>query len=329
MTGMSDVVAILDCNFPNTTTEETIVTAGGRRLIKGTCRTEADVIAFAASASAIIVQYAPLTARVIGQLHPCRVITRYGIGVDNIDVAAASQAGIWVTNVPGFCAAELAEHSMAMVLSLIRRIPRLDASVRAGGWETIGIMRPTRQLSKLTIGLVGFGHVGRDVARLARAFGMTVLATAPRTTSDEMAAHGVTSVSLDELLARSDVVTLHLPLTPASRHLIDAAHLRLMKPSAILINTSRGPIVDESGLIDALQEGRLAGAGLDVLETEPPRGDNPLLAMDNVILTPHAAYYSDDSLAFLQTAVAEEVVRVLSGNAPRSPVNPGITPRVV
>lgn len=326
---MGDVVAILDCNFPNTATEEGIVTASGRRLLKGTCRTEADVIAFAEDAAGIIVQYAPLTSRVIGNLRRCQVITRYGIGVDNIDVAAASAAGIWVTNVPGFCAAELAEHSLAMILSLTRKLPRLNASVRAGGWETIANMRPTRQLSKLTLGLVGFGHVGREVARLATAFGMTVLATAPRTTSHDMAKHGVTGVSLEDLLARSDIVSLHLPLAPASHHLLDARHLAMMKPSALLINTSRGPIVEESALIDALLDGRLAGAGLDVLETEPPRRDNPLLAMDNVIVTPHAAYYSDDSLAYLQSAVAKEVVRVLGGSAPRSPVNPGIVPRVV
>jgi D-3-phosphoglycerate dehydrogenase len=326
---MSDVIAILDCNFPSTAAEESIAAAAGQRLIKGQCKTEDDVIAFAGEASGIIVQYAPVTARVIGQLRRCRVITRYGIGVDNIDVEAATRAGIWVTNVPGFCAAELAEHSMAMLLSLVRRFPRLDHSVRAGGWETIGVMRPTRRLAALTLGLIGFGRVGREIAPLAQAFGMAVLATAPRTASEEMAGHGVTGVTLDDLLTRSDVVSLHLPLTSASRHLIDAARLRLMKPSAILINTSRGPIVDESALIDALQDGRLAGAGLDVLETEPPRPDNPLLRMDNVILTPHAAYYSDDSLAFLQNSVAEEVVRVLRGERPRSPLNPEITPRVV
>jgi D-3-phosphoglycerate dehydrogenase len=326
---MSDVIAILDCNFPSTATEERIASAAGQRLIKGQCRTEDDVVAFGRHAAAVIVQYAPVSARVIGQLHNCRVIARYGIGVDTIDVTAASEAGIWVTNVPGFCAAELAEHSFAMILSLIRKLLRLDDSVRAGGWEAIGVMRPTRRLSALTLGLIGFGRVGREVARLAQAFGMTVLANAPRTTSDDMARHGVAAVTLDELLTRSDVVSLHLPLTSASRHLIDAARLRLMRPTSILINTSRGPIVEESALIDALREGRLGGAGLDVLETEPPSRENPLLAMDNVILTPHAAFYSDDSLAYLQTSVAEEVVRVLGGERPRSPVNPGITPRVV
>ena len=326
---MSDLIAILDCNFPNTNAEERIASAAGFQLVKGTCQTEEDVSSFAVAASAMIVQYAPLTARVIRELPRCRVIARYGIGVDNIDVAAATAAGIWVTNVPGFCAAELAEHTLAMLLSLNRRLPILDASVRSNEWETIGLMRPTRRLSALTLGLVGLGQVGREVARLAQAFGMTVLATAPRTTAEAMASVGVTAVTLEALLTRSDVVSFHLPLTPASHHLLDATRIRLMKNSAIVINTSRGSIVHEAALIAALVEGRQAGAGLDVFEAEPPRPDNRLLGMRNVILTPHAAFYSDDSLAFLQASVAEEVVRVLQGEPPRSPVNPTNSPRVV
>ncbi len=326
---MRQVVAILDCNFPSTAIEESIVAAAGLELAKGQCRTEEDVVAFAENAAAIIVQYAPLTDRVIAQLRQCRVIARYGIGVDNISVPAATSSGIWVTNVPGFCAIELAEHTMAFILSLSRRLPILDRSVRRGEWETIGIMRPTRRLSELTLGLVGFGRVGREIAVRARSFGLNVLATAPNTSSRTMAEFGVVRTSLDDLLKRADFVSLNLPLTPTTRHLIDEKRLALMKPTAYLINTSRGSIVDEKALIAALCEKQLAGAGLDVLDVEPPASDNPLLGMDNVILTPHAAYYSDDSLAFLQRSVAAEVVRVLGGAPPRSPVNPGLTPRVV
>jgi D-3-phosphoglycerate dehydrogenase len=318
------LVAILDCNFPSTEAEERIVTAAGARLIRGQCATEDEVIALARDADGLIVQYAPITRRVLGELRRCRVVARYGIGVDNVDVPAATERGVWVTNVPGFCAIELAEHALAMVLAFARRLKRLDRSVRAGTWETIGLMRPTRRLTELTLGLVGFGRVGREVAARARAFGLTVIATAPRTTAEEMAAHGVQKASLDELLVRSDFVSLHLPLTPETRHLIDARRLAMMKPTAFLINTSRGAIVDEPALVAALQAGRLAGAGLDVLEREPPAPDNPLLAMENVIITPHAAYYSDDSLAYLQSAVAEEVARVLRGERPRSPVNPEV-----
>jgi len=322
-------VAILDCNFPNTNLERGIVQSTGAALVVGNCRTEEEVIDFAADADACIVQYAPLTRRVLRNLRRCRVVARYGIGVDNIDVPAATDEGIWITNVPGFCKVELAEHTLAMILAFARRLNRLDRSVHRGEWETIGNMRPTRRLSELTLGLIGFGFVGREVATRARAFGLRVLATAPRTTAEVMAAHGVEKVDLDTLLTSADFISLHCPLTPETRHLIDAERLALVKPSTFLINTSRGAIVDEAALIAALRAGRLAGAGLDVLEREPPAPDNPLLAMENVEITPHAAYYSDDSLAYLQTSVAEEVARVLRGERPRSPVNPEVTPRVL
>ena len=326
---MGNTAAILDCNFPDTATEETILGRNGIELRKGQCTTEDQVIDLAADTDGIIVQYAPLTARVMKQLRRCRVISRYGIGVDNIDVAAAAERGIWVTNVPGFCAVELAEHTLACVLYFGRRIHRLDPSVRRGEWETIGVMRPTRRLGELTLGLVGFGHVARELAPRARALGLKVVASAPHTTAETMAQSEVTKVDLDDLLAQSDFVSLHLPLVPETRHLIDSRRLRLMKSSAYLINTSRGPLVDEAALIDALQNGQIAGAGLDVLEKEPPSLDNPLLSMENVILTPHASFYSDDSLAYLQRTVAEEVARVIRGEHPLSPVDPTVTPRVV
>lgn len=326
---MKKIAAILDCNFPSTATEASIIEAAGFEFRQGQCVTEDQVIDFAQDADAVIAQYAPLTRRAIAGLPRCRVITRYGIGVDNVDVPAASEYGVWVTNVPGFCKIELTEHTLALILSFARRLSRLDRSVHRGEWETIGNMRPTRRLDRLTLGLVGFGQVSREIAPRARAFGLRIIATAPHTTAETMAEFGVTKVTLDELLAESDFVSLHLPLTAETRHLINAERLARMKPSAYLINTARGPIVDETALIAALQEGRLAGAGLDVLEKEPPPATSPLLAMENVVITPHAAYYSDDALDLLQRSVAEEVVRVLKGEPPRSPVNPQLTPRVL
>jgi D-3-phosphoglycerate dehydrogenase len=327
---MAGTVVILDCNFPSNAIEAGIVSRAGGRLVlaglDGPNATEEDVVAAGRDADALIVQYAPLPEATIARLPRCRVIARYGIGVDNIDVDAASARGIWVANVPGFCATELAEHTLAMILSFARRLGRLDHSVRRGQWDTISVMGPSRRLSELTLGLVGFGRVGREVARRARAFGMRVLATAPRTTAATMSDHGVEKVELDDLLRQSDFVSLHLPLAPETRHLIDARRLSLMKPAAYLINTARGAIVDEAALIAALRAGQIAGAGLDVLEREPPAPDSPLLGLENVILTPHAAYYSDDSLARLQSSVAEEVVRVLRGERPRSPVNPDVRP---
>lgn len=323
------VIAILDCNFPSTEIEESVIARAGAEYRKAQCATEEQVVDVAADVDAIIVQYAPLTERVMDHLRRCRSISRYGIGVDNVDVPAATARGIWVTNVPGFCAHEVAEHTMALVLAFARHLKQLDRSVHAGRWDTIAVMRPARRLSALTLGLVGFGQVAREVASSARGFGMRVVATAPHTTAETMAGVGVMKVGLDTLLAESDFVSLHLPVTAETRHLIDAHRFREMKPGACLLNTSRGALVDEGALIDALQSGRIAGAGLDVLETEPPAPDNPLLAMDNVIITPHAAFYSDDSLAYLQTAVAEEAVRVVQGEAPRYPVNPAVLPRVV
>lgn len=326
---MPGTVVILDCNFPSCAIEERIVAETGGRLLlgglNGSDATEDEIVAAGRDADALIAQYAPLTASAIARLPHCRIIARYGIGVDNIDVGAATARGIWVTNVPGFCATELAEHTLALILSFARRLDRLDHAVRRGQWETIGVMGPTRRLSELTLGLVGFGRVGREVARRARAFGMRVLATAPHTTAETMATYEVEKTSLDNLLARSDFISLHLPLGEETRHLIDARAFSRMKPSAYLINTARGAIVDEAALIAALREGRIAGAGLDVLEREPPAPDNPLLGLENVILTPHASYYSDDSLAQLQTGVAEEVVRVLRGERPHSPVNEVMT----
>jgi D-3-phosphoglycerate dehydrogenase len=326
---VSSVIVILDCNFPSTAIEASTAASAGFILVTHQCATEAEVVDVARDVDGIIVQYAPLTANVIAQLRHCRIIARYGIGVDNVAVPAATSAGIWVTNVPGFCATELAEHTLAYILAFARRLPRLDRSVRAGHWETIRTMGTTRRLGELTLGIVGFGRVGREIAVRARPFGLTVLATAPHTSAETMAGYGVAKTDLDDLLHHSDFVSLNLPLTPDTRHLINATRLALMKPTAYLLNTSRGSIVDEAALVDALRAGRLAGAGLDVLEVEPPRPDNPLLALESVILTPHASYYSDDALRFLQQSVAEEVVRVLRGEAPRNPVNRGLRPRVV
>lgn len=326
---MMAIVAILDCNFPSTAVERSIIAAAGAEFRQGQCATEDQVIDLARDVDAVIAQYAPLTARVMDHLPRCRSITRYGIGVDNVDVRAATERGIWVTNVPGFCAHEVAEHTLAFVLAFVRRLKRLDRSVRAGQWETIGLMRPTRRLSALTLGLVGFGQVARAAASGARGFGMTVVATAPHTTAETMAEYGVSKVSLDALLEQSDFVSLHLPVTAETRQLINAERLRRMKSGAYLLNTSRGALIDESALIEALRSGHLAGAGLDVLEREPPAPENPLLAMENVIITPHASYYSDDALSFLQHAVAEEAVRVIRGERPRNPVNPEVVPRVV
>lgn len=320
-------VVIADCNFPNNTPERRELAAIDAELIIGQATTEDAAIEICADADAIIVQYAPMTRRVIGHLRRAQVISRYGIGLDNIDIPAATDHHIWVTNVPGFCKEEVAAHTMAMLLAFARKLLVMDRSVREGQWETVGIMRPTPRLSSQTLGLVGFGAIARQVSRTAKALGMRVIASALRTTAETMAEYGVEKVQLQDLLRQADYVSLHCPLTPETRQMINAETLALMKPSAILINTSRGGLVDEPALVDALRSRRLAGAGLDVVAAEPLPMDNPLRDLPNVILTPHSSYYSDGSQEELQTRVAQEVVRVLRGERPLSPVNPEAGPR--
>ncbi|MCC6315830.1 MAG: C-terminal binding protein, partial [Thermomicrobiales bacterium] len=243
-----------------------------------------------------------VTRRVLEHLPRTKVISRYGVGLDNVDLDAAAEQGIVVTHYPGYCTAEVADHALAMILALNRRIVELDRSLRSGDWVTHGpatrkILRgPVPPLRELTLGIVGFGRIGQAVAERALPFGLTLLAADPYQDSAVVEAHGVEPVALNELLERADIVTLHCPLTPETRGIIDAAALARMKPSAVLVNTARGPLIDLPALAAALQEGRLAGAALDVVDPEPLPADAPFYRMENVILTPHSAYYSERSV---------------------------------
>ncbi len=215
---------------------------------------------------------------------------------------------------------------MALMLSWARRLPALNALVRSGGWLPMDIMRRTARISTQTLGLVGFGNIARAVAKKAQAFGLRVIATAPRTTSETMATFGVCKVPFEQLVAESDYLVLLCPLTDETKNMIDARVLRSMKSRALLVNVSRGGLVDEAALIDALDAGEIAGVALDVFAQEPPPADSPLLEMKNAMLSPHIGYYSDDAQADLQRAAAAEVVRVLSGERPRNALNPEVTP---
>jgi D-3-phosphoglycerate dehydrogenase / 2-oxoglutarate reductase len=315
------LIVIADCDFPSTEVERRILDAAGVDLVVGQCHTEDEVIDLCADADGIIIQYAPLSRRVIESLKRCRVISRYGVGVDTVDVAAATERGIWVANVPNFSTVEVAEHTLALLLALARRLFPLDDLVHRGGWSTIDVMQHTVPLVDQTLGLIGFGAIARAVAFRARALGLRVLTYSPHTLAKVTLEYGVEQASLGDLFARSDYVSLHCPLTAETRHIIDATALRQMKPSAYLINTARGQLVDQGALVQAIHEGRLAGAALDVLEHEPISPGDPLLGMRNVILTPHSAFYSVRSLEDLQTRAAENVVDVLRGEAPHSAVN--------
>jgi len=266
----------------------------------------------------------------IRQLARCQMIARYGIGVDTIDVAAATACGIVVGNAPTYCVAEVADHAAALILSSARRIPWFDRQIRGGSWtESQGEEGGMRRLATQTLGLVGLGKIGRQVAQRMAPFGFRILGYDPYLDAGAIRALGAEPASLDELLGASDIVSLHVPLTPTTRHLINAARLGLMKPTATIVNTSRGGVIDEAALIDALQADRIFGAALDVLQQEPPPNDHPLLAFDprRVILTPHMGSSSLDALPDLHQEIAAAVSAVLAGRWPPSVINPDVVPK--
>jgi D-3-phosphoglycerate dehydrogenase len=249
-------------------------------------------------------------------------VAHFGKGVDNIDVAAATRRGIWVTNVRDANWDEVSNHVLALLLAWARGLIAFDRHVRAGGWSYRGAV-PRHRLAGQTLGLVGFGDIARLVAVKAHGLGLKVLAYARR----PAAAEHVEFAPLADVLRRADVVSIHVPLTAETAGLIGAAQLALMKPSAFLINTARGGVVDKPALVAALRDRRIAGAGLDVIDPEPPLPGDPILALDNVILTPHVAWYSEESREHVTVEAAREVVRILRAERPRSPVNPGVVPR--
>ena len=268
---------------------------------------------------ALITDYYPVDAEAIGRLAGCKIICRLGVGVDKIDVQAAAQAGIPVAYVPDYCQGELADHALALLLAVTRRIVRYDADVRAGTWDynVPGVFR----LAERTLGLVGFGAIARRLAERARPIGLTIAATDPYLPADAIREAGVEPVGFEQLLGEADIVSVHAPLTPETAGLIGASELDRMKETAILINTARGELVDGKALAAALASGSIAAAGLDVLSPEPPTADDPLLALDNVVVTPHAAHYSEESLLQVQRDGANEVIRAFRGEPLRHPVN--------
>ena len=262
-----------------------------------------------------------LDAPAVRGLPGCRAIVRYGIGVDNIAVAEATARGILVANVPEYCIQEVSDHTVALILAANRRLVAGNEAVRQGNWGP-AVMAGTPRLATLTVGVVGFGRIGQEVARKLLPLVARVLAYDPYLPAEEIAAHGAAPAGLDELLGASDFVTINCPLTPASRHLLNAETLARMKPGAWLVNTARGEIVDEEALVEALQVGHLGGAALDVLTVEPPAPGARVARLPNVILTPHVAWVSTQATADLQRLAAEEARRVLEGQRPRWLVNP-------
>ena len=299
------------------------------------CNSEDDIIAAGRDADAMLASTREaFTRRVIERLPRCKVIARYGVGLDNVDLDAATDSDIVVTHFPGYCTAEVADHAFAFLLALNRRLVEVDRDLRQGAWSAHGPMTreilrgPIPPLREQTLGLIGFGRIGKTVARRAAGFDLTILAADPYLDPGEMTALGVESVTLDDLLARADYVSIHCPLTPETRCLIDAAAIARMKPGAVLINTARGPIVDLDAATAALQSGALAGAALDVFSPEPLPVDSPLYGLPNVILTPHAAYYSERSVEIVRRETLEGALAVLRNERPRVVANPSVLERV-
>ena len=275
----------------------------------------------AADADAILNADFRLTAPLISRLTRCRVISRFGIGVDNIDVAAATARGIPVANVPEFCTEEVANRALALMLACACQLIPLDRRVRERTWR-VGKLPESVQIEGQVLGLVGFGRIARAVARRALAFGMKVIAYDPYLAPSEISSAGAAPSDFEDVLSKSDFLSLHAPLTAETHHLINAETLRLVKPSAILINCARGGLVDEPSLVEALRDQRLARAGLEVLEKEPPSSDNPLLNMDQVVFTPHSAAHTKKALQRVREVAVDAVVRVLKGERLLHVVNP-------
>ncbi|MDQ0867483.1 C-terminal binding protein [Arthrobacter globiformis] len=316
-------IVITDCDHDSTAIERAVAAERGVELILAQCRTEEEVIAAAADADALVVQYAPITAKVLGALPRLKAIGRYGVGVDTVDVPAATSRNVAVCNVPDYGTEDVSDHAIALALTLARGTARFDRRMRRGEHE-IGPVQPLHRINTRTFGVLGLGLIGSATARKAKGLGYAVIGADPALAPGTRTEDGVDVVGFDELLSRSDVVSLHVPLTETTRHLINAATLSRMKPGAVLVNTCRGGVVDTAAVAAALTSGRLHGAGLDVFEEEPLPLTSPLLGLENTVLTPHAAWYSVESYGELKRRTVENVIDVCTGRGPRNILNPKV-----
>jgi D-3-phosphoglycerate dehydrogenase len=298
-------VLITDYDFPDVELEKTLFRDAGIEVAAAQCRSEDDVIAAGRGCAAALVQYAPMNARVFGALPELRLVSRYGAGFDTVNTDDARAHGVWVANSPDYGSGDVAAHALAMALALVRHLPFYDRDVRAGTWHFSSTGTLTR-VSKLTLGLLGLGRIGKRMAELSRAIFGRVIACDPYITAREFG--DLARVDRERLFRESDVVSLHVPLNAETRAIADGRMLSLMQPGSFLVNTARGPVADLDAVLAALDSGRLAGAGLDVLPKEPPEADHPVLGHPRVLLSPHAAFYSVEGEKELRTKAALNVI---------------------
>lgn len=310
-------VVITDCDHGSIEEEKEVISQIGAELILAQVRNEEELIRTCKEADGLINQYALLNRKVLENLPQCKVIARYGVGVDSVDLKAATDLGIMVANVPDYCIEEVASHAVALILTLARKTALFDRQVKSGQWDfRMGI--PIGRLRGKMLGLIGSGKIGLGVAKMIAPFGVKVMAYDPFLKENP---EGIQLKDFETVLKESDFISIHCPLNDSTRHLIGEREFSKMGKKPLLINTSRGPIIDEEALIKALKGGQISGAGLDVLEKEPPDVSNPLLKMDNVILSPHVGFYSVESISELKRRTAQNVADVLMGRWPASVVN--------
>ena len=320
---MTNRILITDIAWPDLDIEREVLAAVDGEIMLAGGGTPEEIIALAPQADAILTCWKDVPAEALDIAPNCRVVSRYGIGLDNIPIDSATELGMLVTNVPDFCLEEVSDHVMALLLTTARQLFPLARTPDRSGW-TRDTPRPIPRVRGQTLGLIGFGNIARALVAKALGFGLRVIAFTPRLRAEDAPEGVEVTNDLSVLLAASDYVSIHCPLSDETAHLIDAAALAQMKPSALLINTSRGGVIDESALIQALQDGQIGGAALDVTDPEPPSADNPLLALENVIVTPHAAFYSVAATAELARKAAQNVVTVLQGRVPKTLINKAV-----
>jgi D-3-phosphoglycerate dehydrogenase len=313
-------VVVTDYGFPDLKEEEGVLLPMGAELVTGQCKTAEEVLRLAKQADAIITERAPITKEVIDSLERCKIIVRYGVGVDNVDIEAAKARNIPVVNVPDYGTGEVADHAMSLLLSSVRKIPQIVAQVRRGVWQTTPCL-PIMGLQGKTLGLAGFGNIGKDVAKRAQSFGINTIGYDPYVQEPVFEQMNTQKVDWHELLEKSDMISVHLPLTGDTKHIFNQAAFERMKSTAFLINTSRGAVIHTESLIEALTNNQIAGAALDVLEQQPISPDSPLLKIEQCFITSHCAWYSESSVNRLQRHAALEVKRILTGERPKHIVN--------